>query len=674
MKPMRVAAGVGIGLGLALLAGAGVAAADAADQPAPGPHRRAPAVANAKRQAVQVNSAHAVTTKGITVNPTVTLVDGIVQGSMRATSSRDLPLTVSAIGGSAGGKIDTGTVGGDPQSYTALPYATWFDTGAKGAETFSVRVREVTPLDQFLIGIPVIGLAADPVINLLQQLPLIGDLLIPLIGASVVARFDVDTATLAPGDTPVAFTYKVTSFDGTPISTNFFPAAGLQAGGTAATVMYGPGLGDQGAIDPYQSSGTADSVPGVGLQRQAGFDVITWDPRGEYDSGGIMQIDNPFYEGRDTSAIISWAAVHTPAALNAPGDPKIGMVGGSYGGGIQLVTASIDPRIDAIAPDIAWNSVNTSLYPHDIFKTAWADILLAFLIGAAARVNDQIYEGIFTGNVFGFLSQTSQSTLASAGPTALLEKLKVPTLLVQGTVDELFPPDEAVANAESIMGNPWSPTVKMLWFCGGHGICLDPENPGQQGRIYADTLSWMQQYVAGTGQMADAIPAFQWYDQNGDYHSSALLPFQEGFASPYTVTGSGGSLGIVPLLGGSGLLATPAVNAINITATPAVGSQIVGSPQLTFSYQGLGTSRAVYAQLVDNSTGRVVGSLVSPVPVTLDGQPHTVSVPMYGVAYTVGDGDSLTLQITSSAAMFANSSIGVITISAPQLDLPVRQL
>ncbi len=676
MNTARIAGGIGLGLGLTLYAGSGVAAADTADHPTPAPHRRAPAVVKTKKQATQADSTHSVTAKGITVNPTANLVDGVILGNLQAVSARGLPVTVSGLRGSAGGKIDTGTVGGDPQSYTVLPYATWLDTGVKGAETFSVRVREITPLDQILTSIPVIGLAADPVIGLLQQLPLISDLLIPLIGASVVARFDVNVATLAPGDTPVAFTFSVTSFDGTPISTNFFPADGLQAGASAPTLMYGPGLGDQGATNPYESSGTADSVPGVGLQRQAGFNVITWDPRGEYDSGGIMQIDNPFYEGRDASAIITWAAESTPATLNAPGDPKLGMVGGSYGGGIQLVTASIDPRVDAIAPDIAWNSTNSALYPYDTFKTTWADILLAFLVGAAARVNDQIYEGIFTGNVFGFLSETSQSALASSGPTALLDKLKVPTLLVQGTVDELFPPDEAVANAESIMGNPWSPTVKMLWFCGGHGICLDPENPGQQGRIFADTLSWMQQYVAGSGRPADAIPTFQWYDQNGDYHNSALLPFQNGFASPtpYVVTGDGGTLGIVPLLGGSGLLATSAVNAINLTATPAVGSQIVGSPQLSFSYQGLGTSRAVFAQLVDNTTGRVIGSLVSPIPVTLDGRPHTVSVPMYGVAYTVGAGDSLTLQITSSAAMFANSSIGVINISGPRLELPLRQL
>ena len=46
------------------------------------------------------------------------------------------------------------------------------------------------------------------------------------------------------------------------------------------------------------------------------------------------------------------------------------MVGGSYGGGIQLVTAGIDPRVDVIVPGIAWNNLEDSLYPNQTFKTS----------------------------------------------------------------------------------------------------------------------------------------------------------------------------------------------------------------------------------------------------------------------------------------------------------------
>ncbi|MGB6109017.1 MAG: hypothetical protein WBF86_14550 [Mycobacterium sp.] len=202
-----------------------------------------------------------MTTGGLTVNPTVTIVDGIIQGHLQAVSPRGLTMTYTALGeacgfdctlGEGGGKISLGTVPvspptvpptTDPQSFTILPYANWLDGDAKGTQTFSVRVSEVTALNSFLTGIPLIGLVAAPVIDLLQTLPLIGDLLAPLIGASMVARITVDVASLAPSDTPVALTYLVTSFDGVGISTNFFPAAGLSAGGSAPTVITMSGLG-----------------------------------------------------------------------------------------------------------------------------------------------------------------------------------------------------------------------------------------------------------------------------------------------------------------------------------------------------------------------------------------------------------------------------------------------
>ncbi len=56
----------------------------------------------------------------------------------------------------------------------------------------------------------------------------------------------------------------------------------------------------------------------------------------------MLQLDNPFFEGRDASAIVSWVAENPLADLDVAGD-RVGMVGGSYGGGIQMVTASTDP-------------------------------------------------------------------------------------------------------------------------------------------------------------------------------------------------------------------------------------------------------------------------------------------------------------------------------------------
>ena len=62
---------------------------------------------------------------------------------------------------------------------------------------------------------------------------------------------------------------------------------------------------------------------------------------------------------------------------------------------------------------------------------------------------------------------------------------------------------------------------------------------------------------------AEDIPAFQWYDQRGNYFSATLLPFQDGFNDPdqFRTTGPGGLLGL--LLGASGPFTT--VGLINIS-------------------------------------------------------------------------------------------------------------
>ena len=662
----------------------------------------------AARRGVATATASA-TTATLTVNPTVEIVDGIIQGRLNATGGRGSVLTYTALGpaagfdstvGESGGKISLGTVPvspptvpptTDPQSFTILPYANWLDGGAKGTQTFHVRVSEVTALDSFLTGIPLVGLVAAPVINLLQTLPLIGDLLAPIIGASVVARIDVDVASLAPSDTPVALTYMVTSFDGVGISTNFFPAAGLSAGATAPTAISMAGLGGGAYSDPYTDrvfdiEGSEYDVPSVAVLRNNGYNVVSATPRGVRNSGGIMQLDNPFFEGRDMSAVIDFIATETPATLDSPNDPAVGMVGTSYGGGIQLVAAGIDPRIDAITPENTWNSLNASLYPDNTWKTSYGSVLYLVLVVTGARVNSLVPRAVLTGNLFGRISETAQAALASSGPTALLNTVRAPALLTQGIQEALFPLRQTLDNAETILGNGFGTTVKVAWFCGGHGVCLDPVNPDQEAMLVADTLDWLAQYVKRTGTPADDIPNFQWFDQLGGYYFSDTLPNQFGFNDRPDITASsaGGLLPIVPVLGGSNsFFALPfslgggsvASNAINVPVTVGAGTQVVGAPAVSVTYQGLGTTRAVFAQVLDDSTGRVLGNVVTPVPVTLDGKQHTLTMDLSDIVYTNASTDSrtLTVQITSSATAFENfTSFGLMKISDVSVTMPNR--
>ena len=99
----------------------------------------------------------------------------------------------------------------------------------------------------------------------------------------------------------------------------------------------------------------------------------------------------------------------------------------------------------------------------------------------------------------------------------------------------------------------------------------------------------------------------------------------------------------------------PARNSLETTITPPAGNQVVGAPTLSVTVSGLGTASAVYAQLVDNKSGLVLSNIVTPVPVTLDGKTHTVTIDMEDIAYTMEPGDTLTLRRMNPYTNFRDS-------------------
>jgi ABC-2 type transport system ATP-binding protein len=555
------------------------------------------------------------------------------------------------------------------ESTTATPAAALAAPAVPGPPV----VRMQTAPLEWLQHVPVIGpVFVTPVVAAIHQIPIIGDVIHPFIG------YPVRPGT--PG-APVSRDVLLTSFDGTQIYVHFMPAKGLRAGQRATTVLQGPGLGMPGAtnLDGTILDGILTDnlgAVGVGALRAAGYNVVTWDPRGEYRSGGTLELDSPNFEARDTSAIISWVATLPEVQLDAPGDPRMGMVGASYGGGIQFVTAATDHRVDAIVPTIAWNSLNSSLYKSQAFKSGWGTLLTAALLLTNARPNPAIYPAAIYGNLTGTLTQEQQDLLSERGPGALLGSITAPTLLIQGTVDTLFSLQEAQANAMALMAN--GVPTKVLWFCGGHGVCTNNLFDPTDGQVITtQTLAWLARYVKGQQDVSTG-PQFEWVDQRGQFYSSATYPAAPAATIVASSTGAG-ALPLIPLIGGSGPLlfvlpigGTRAINAFNLT-TPAAThtTYVVGAPQLTLTYSGTGTSRHVFAQIVDDATGAVLGNQVTPIPVTLDGQTHTVTIPLEQVAHTLSAGQTLTLQVVASTANYENfGSFGVLNVTNLGVSLP----
>ncbi|AKK25805.1 S9 family peptidase [Mycobacterium sp. EPa45] len=560
-----------------------------------------------------------------------------------------------------------------PQRTMATAATTVSTADLPAIPTSVVAIPQTPPLE-FLQHIPVLGpVLFTPIVAFIHQIPVLGDILHPLFGYPVQPGAPTNAA--RPRDVKV-----VSPVDGAQIYVHFMPATGLQQGVQAPTIFYGPGLGMPGqtSIDGTFLDGVltnALGMPSILALRNAGYNVVTWDPRGEYFSGGQLQIDSPDYEARDVSAIISWVATQPEVKLDgdpADLDPRMGMVGASYGGGIQLVTAATDHRVDAIVPTIAWNSLTTSLYKAQSFKSGWGTLLSAVLVLTLARTNPAIIPATIYGDLTGSLTPTDVALLADRGPDYLLDQITAPTLLIEGTVDTLFTLAEADANAQVLMDNV--PT-KVIWFCGGHGLCTnDLFNTGGV-LVQQRTLAWLDRYVKGDA--VDTGPQFEWVDQWGQHLSSAsydLTPSDSVMLSSTTAQ----TLPLVPLLGAGGLFgllpigSSGAIDALNYT-TPAVTTTtyVVGAPHLTFNYSGTGTGDHLYAQLVDSSTGQVLGNQVTPIKVTLDGTQGIADVDLEMVAQTLQPGQTVTLQVFGSSASYrAVGALGSVTISNVALSLP----
>lgn len=134
--------------------------------------------------------------------------------------------------------------------------------------------------------------------------------------------------------------------------------------------------------------GGSRTTEGFNNYRDAGFAVISIDQRGFGESTGTVRVMDPEFEGVDLIQILDWAEENLDY-LRYRNEPELpdtmnpnlvaGAIGGSYGGGFQLLLHGQDPRqrLDALVPDITWYDLRYSLNPGNVIKTGWANVLVA---------------------------------------------------------------------------------------------------------------------------------------------------------------------------------------------------------------------------------------------------------------------------------------------------------
>ncbi|MFJ1589973.1 alpha/beta fold hydrolase [Kitasatospora albolonga] len=316
------------------------------------------------------------------------------------------------------------------------------------------------------------------------------------------------TAVADDGSPAVQREDRMLRMDGVPIDTSFFTSGGS---GKRPAVLIGHGFG-----------GSKNDVRAQAEKLAAdGYAVLTWSARGFGRSGGKISLNDPQGEVKDVSGLIDWLAERPEVELDGKGDPRVGLTGASYGGAVSLLAAGHDRRVDAIAPVITYWNLADALFPDGVFKKLWAGIFITS--GGGCEKFEQrlcaMYERVA---VSGKPDPAAIDLLTERSPSAVADRIEVPSLILQGQSDSLFPLGHADAMQKAISAN--GAPVSVDWIAGGHDGG-DSETARVEGRVG----SWFDRYLKEeTG--TDTGPAFR-VTRTGGFDSTDGAAMKRGATS-----------------------------------------------------------------------------------------------------------------------------------------------
>ncbi|MFJ6139878.1 alpha/beta fold hydrolase [Kitasatospora sp. NPDC092286] len=446
------------------------------------------------------------------------------------------------------------------------------------------------------------------------------------------------------------------------------------------------------------------------LARQ-GYAVLTWSARGFGHSGGKIGLNAPDREVEDVRHLVDWLAQRPEVQQDAPGDPRVGITGASYGGAVALLGSAYDHRIDAVASQITWWNLADALFPQGargsgavdgVFKKLWAGIF--FTTGSAGDLGPsggapratsgpgaaedapvgcgrfldtlcQMYDRVATT---GHADPEAVALLDRSSPSSVAGQLKAPTLVVQGQQDSLFPLDQGDAIARAVAAN--GAPVAVDWFAGGHDGGTDTS-----ARVDDRVGAWFDHFLKGGSSKSGSL--------KGDDPKDAGA----GTGPAFRVTRTGGvdSTGFQAVLRGASADAYPGLAGtgsrdVELTGGPAGAEQTFanppgGAPPNISSLPGigaLGQAAALGAGLSLDFPGQHASFESAPLdgPLHLTGQP-TVAVRvqadrpdavLFAKLYDVGpDGKaSLPQQLVAPLRVTGADAAGgrTVTVALPAVD------
>jgi ABC-2 type transport system ATP-binding protein len=487
------------------------------------------------------------------------------------------------------------------------------------------------------------------------------------------------------------------------------------------------------ALLAHGFGGSKDSVAAQAVElHDRGYVVVAWSARGHGRSGGRIHLNDPAFEVADARAMVDLASKRPDVELDGPGDPRVGVMGGSYGGALGLMLAGADPRVDGVVSAVTWNDLADAFFPQAAvtaapttpagrtavaqpgpFKQVWAT---NFFLGALGGSEDGAPAGVpgddcgrFDPTICRLFVQASETGTPSPELTTLLRahsprptlgQVKAPTFLIQGVADSLFGLDQADATARALeaAGTPYA----VRWSDGGH------DAPSSREREEADaSYAWLDHWVRDKAGRESALPtaAFTYFTPPARRNQPSTLwtlPAYPGLRGTVldTVTlplttnrgvlvhppgGQPAAMVAVPRLSALGLnlstyqiAALPGQSAAFDTAPVTTAVTVAGSPTMTVRVTSSEPTVTLFASLwrVANGQATLPNALVSPIRLTVTpGQPTPVTISLPAATYSMPVGSRWRVLLTTTESSYANDRTpSQVAVEATQpLTLPVAQ-
>ena len=436
--------------------------------------------------------------------------------------------------------------------------------------------------------------------------------------------------------------------------------------------------------------GSKESVAEEAQQlADAGFVVLAYTARGFGESTGLISMNSPEFEVADASALIDYLAEQPSVSTEGAGDPVVGVAGGSYGGALALLLAGYDERVDAVAADITWNDLESSLFGQSmidaqvpgVYKQLWTSVFFSAGLDSpqgqadlCGRFSPEWCAAYTAAATTGTVSEDLRALTRASSPASVTDRITVPTLLGGGQADSLFPLQQVNANAEQIRAaNPDTP-VKVVWHGQGHDGGVNETE-----RLRALTQSWFQAYLAdGPAVPLDfeaslvesnalddresasvnvlSSPDYPGLDGTTEQAIAVAGPPQRILAPAGGVPAAVSSLPGIGSLGGvlSLLEARVAPNqgAGFISEPLPESTRIIGAPRISLDVSSdVARQATLFVGLrIQTGAGAFVlpNGLVSPVNVALGPDPQRIDVELPAIVTDVAPGDRLIVTVSTT--------------------------